>query len=112
MDVIKKNAISDSELKDYFTDLTDDRGFIIDDKIITQMYATDSGIKLCYKIAISKLVNNPVNNLHRATLETYLKFLNEQAEDIKVLNDCLSRIQKSEDLESTSTDITLSLIHI
>ncbi len=53
-----------------------------------------------------RVIDNPTNKQYFASSETYLNFLNEQSEDLEVLNNCLKRIQDSEDLEIESNGIT------
>jgi len=104
-DVKQKHSLGDSTLKDYFTDLIDDRGFEVV-RIIPQMFTLESGLKIKYTITFSRMIDNPTNKHYFASSETYLNFLNEQSEDLEVLNNCLKRIQDSEDLEIESNGIT------
>jgi len=103
-----KHRMSDSVIKDYFTDLVDD-GFEI--KIVVDMKAQSKiedveisvdGIRLSYLINLSKKVNNPCETaiyLSRSiNLKKYSDFIELQSNYIKIFDDCCDRICKSEDL--------------
>lgn len=100
-----KHRISDSVIKDYFTDLVDD-GFEI--QIAVEMKAQSKiedvemsvdGIRLSYLINLSKKVNNPNETVkYNTNLKKYSDFIELQSNYIKIFDDCCDRICKSEDL--------------
>ena len=100
-----RHKLSDSLIKDYFTDLVDD-GFEI--QIAVEMKAQSKvedvemsadGIRLSYLINLSKKVNNPNETAkYNINLKKYSDFLDLQSNYIKIFDDCCDRICKSEDL--------------
>ena len=100
-----KHRMSDSVIKDYFTDLVDD-GFEI--QIVVDMKAQSKiedvemgvdGIRLSYLINLSKKVNNPCETAkYNINLKKYSDFIELQSNYIKIFDDCCDRICKSEDL--------------
>ncbi len=100
-----KHKLSDSVIKDYFTDLVDD-GFEI--QIAVEMKAQSKiedvemsadGIRLSYLINLSKKVNNPNETAkYNINLKKYSDFIELQSNYIKIFDDCCDRICKSEDL--------------
>ena len=93
--VMEKNRLSDSTIKDYFTDLIDERGFEIE--INCRMGIIEGGIKIYYQISVVKNIQNPTEK-NSIKANNYLNFLNEQVKDIHLINECISRLSQSEDL--------------
>lgn len=97
-DVKSKHKLSNDVIKDYFTDLIDERGFEIKD-INCGMDGSSitNKIQLRYHISVIKKVQNPITDRH-LEVDNYLNFLEELVKDIKLTNECISRISGSEEL--------------
>jgi hypothetical protein len=95
-DVKMKYKLSNDMIKDYFTDLIDERGFEIKD-INCGLGSIKNGIQLSYRISFLKILQNPEER-NSVKSSNYLEFINEQVKDIKLINECLLRFSEVEEL--------------
>jgi hypothetical protein len=109
-----RHRLSDSTIKDYFTDLIDD-GFDIsisvdmrDQSKIEDTMINENGIRLSYSVNLLKRIENP-NKLGRSNtnLKKYSDFLELQSNYIKAFDVCCERICQSEELFINTKDIIL-----
>jgi hypothetical protein len=109
-----KHRISDSLIKDFFTDLIDE-GFDLSTSVgmksinkIEDVELSVDGIRISYYVKISKRIENP-NKLGRSQIDLhkYSNFLELQTNYIKTFDLCCERISQSEDLSIAEKKIIL-----
>ena len=98
-EVLNKYAYSKKDIKNFFTDLEDDRD--IETNLI-RCYAVDisnDNFKIIVTLAFKKSYKKPPRNSNNVQTGDYLKFLSEQVEDIKSIEESCKHFAEVEHLK-------------
>jgi hypothetical protein len=103
-DLKEKHRISEDVIKDYFTDLIDERDFYLDN-IFVNMRAKHDGIQFTYTIIHTKQLKNPTKRGSTCDAKDYLEFLDSQKMDIISVKNNAQRFAEMEDLKIQQINI-------